>query len=879
MDVQGGRFHLLSGRSDWTSCSHAPPGAVVRPLGFWWDSADPRSNRATLEWSESEGVIRLQSVVPTFVLRGSRAVLRGRPERRGAGAECGGCWYWIGQDCRSIWRRLPGTSTPAVMWWSLDEGVGGPGDVFAECTRPEPLVGCLQGLTVSGASDLVVGVVRPGEEQGGLLVFDLECGGLPETVTWLSTGREGSPGPPVRPLDLAAADDGSVLVLDEDGRRWWRLDRCGRLPAVGIASEVVSDRFVDQTRLGGEPVDPAAQVDADGGGSAHEWRWTAPPFMVPGDSRADAVEAGPGGLALFLGGPLDDAAEPASTVWIVPASGEPTPWPLVVPVADPEQPNDRQTEFGFVATDLCVIDDQVPSCGVKGGGNGCGRAGWRGNHDDHDHKDRKDLPLVFVGGADIDQAIAFRLRSDAKTPSLEPVPRYYSLRGWRGRGIVAHDGDVWADMGPRAASVDDTVDCWLPLESYDACAFAPEGAFVSPTAFSATPGAHPPLLGQPFDGETPGCVWHRVFLDARIPVGTSVTVEARAFDDPDGLDKLPWIIQPSLYLRSGGCELPYYEPWASLEDEVQDDRTGTWELLFQGIVGRYVQLRITLRGSVGQSPKVRSVRAWYPRFSYVTNYLPAIFGATDDDRFLERFLANVEGVETVLEERMERVGMLFDPYATPRESVDWLASWVGLALESAWDEPRRRFLVAHVDDFFRRRGTLGGLRAVLRLYLRCWPGGADGDRAVIDATVVFDPTARSDDPAFLVELFMNRPQRADEILALAGGADPDGDNRAAAERQAADELAHRLLVLVPAALSPEVDGMVERIVDMLRPAHVAFELRRAAGLLRVGDVTIGDGTVVGPSHDYTPMVEGVTVLGGGSLATVDCSPGLDGVLR
>jgi hypothetical protein len=27
------------------------------------------------------------------------------------------------------------------------------------------------------------------------------------------------------------------------------------------------------------------------------------------------------------------------------------------------------------------------------------------------------------------------------------------------------------------------------------------------------------------------------------------------------------------------------------------------------------------------------------------------------------------------------------------------------------------------------------------------------------------------------------------------------------------------------------------------------------------------------------MVEGVTVLGGGSLATVDCSPGLDGVLR
>ncbi len=55
--------------------------------------------------------------------------------------------------------------------------------------------------------------------------------------------------------------------------------------------------------------------------------------------------------------------------------------------------------------------------------------------------------------------------------------------------------------------------------------------------------------------------------------------------------------------------------------------------------GRYLWLRLELRGDGYASPAVRSIRLHFPRRSYL-EYLPAVFAADDDSRwFLERFLS------------------------------------------------------------------------------------------------------------------------------------------------------------------------------------------------------------------------------------------------
>src|SRR5262249_50383286 len=145
-----------------------------------------------------------------------------------------------------------------------------------------------------------------------------------------------------------------------------------------------------------------------------------------------------------------------------------------------------------------------------------------------------------------------------------------------------------------------------------------------------------------------------------------------------------WIAQPLFYLRRDGNELPWLSTRAARRTK-RKNGTGTWELLLQGVRGRYLQLRLRLGGNGTATPRLRALRAWYPRFSYAQRFLPAVYReepvAAD---FVDRFLANFEGINTTIEERIVQVQALFDPRCAPDESLAWLAEWFDVALDPSW---------------------------------------------------------------------------------------------------------------------------------------------------------------------------------------------------
>jgi phage tail-like protein len=282
------------------------------------------------------------------------------------------------------------------------------------------------------------------------------------------------------------------------------------------------------------------------------------------------------------------------------------------------------------------------------------------------------------------QAYTFAASSpDAERLVLSLVPEYLPMRLFGGKGLVASDGEAFYDFA----------DGWVPLVAQRRPRYAHRAVLQTPS----------------FDGREPGCVWHRLMLDACIPAEALVAIRSRAADEERDLGSADWQQEPRPYLRRDGSELPY-APGTSR------DRAGTWELLFQRARGRFLQLELTFQGNGRVTPRVRAMRMYYPRFSYLERYLPGVYREdAESASFLERFLANLEGFYTTTEDRIAAVQVLFDHRSAPRETLDWLAGWFGVALDPAWPEAKRRLFVRHATEFFERRGTTSGLRAAIRL--------------------------------------------------------------------------------------------------------------------------------------------------------------------
>jgi phage tail-like protein len=627
MDANGTRFHLLLGRDDWARCRDGEG----RPLGDRWDGSVPTD----VAYDDERDELTLQPLAFRFPA-GPGAAPLALDARRGAARDRYGNWYWIDTDPTVVLVNSSGSGVTSRFWTVQDPtavhrpGRLGPFQPLAEPASPPPLR--LAGAAVTEDHYLVVGVLQP----PGLLVFDLRAGGPPEQLRW-------PPGVPFTPFDLAARPGGGLFALDRVQRRYWELDR----------------HLLVVSRRPGPAGDPRAPAFGAVVGSASEVTPVArflPPALEdavaldgPGAAAPVAIEAAPDGTVLVLF--RDDPVAAASSVRPYRDGVAVGP---AVPTADP------RAELSVTGHDLALVAEP-----------GRPELPWR----------------LFVVDQRGDQAFEFGLRLDQAGLALRAVERYYPMRLFGGKALVAGGGQVFYDLGDR----------WFPLAEQRLRRFR----------------EHAQVLTEVLDGREPGCVWHRLLLDACLPSGeTTARVWSAAADDPDALAAFPdWTEEPAPYARGDGSEQPFApaDPTGAY---------GTWELEFQRARGRYLRLRLELDGNGRTTPRLRALRAYFPRFSYLERYLPAVY--RDDEpsaSFLDRFLANLEGIATAVEDRIAAAQLLFSPATVPDDALEWLASWFALALDPAWDDRRRRLLLGHAMEFLQWRGTIRGLQMALELTL------------------------------------------------------------------------------------------------------------------------------------------------------------------
>jgi phage tail-like protein len=661
MDANGTRYHLLLGEADWSRCTdgQAPVRAVT--------AAALRSDVVSgLAWNTERAELTLHPRLFQFI-----AAPKDKPPsldtRRGAGRDRYGNWYWIDAGGDKVRVKSQGTGNVSDFWpnpnMCENEETGRRGDFQPYDNRP-PQPSKFRGLAVTLDHFLAVGVLEP----AGLLVFDLHAGGSPRRLVWPEEVE-------FAPFDIAPAPCGGVWILDHDHARYWGLDRNFNVIRLGQHETVMKPGGRDDF----QPQD---------GGSV---RWSEPQAFPQGISLIDssplaahdpiAIEALPDGTVLILDrNPDPQARHQFSLVYryrMQEQLGPPAPTQVMGGLIENEQSDD----FNLVGYDFTFVPEH--------------------QLDD----ESRVLDRLYIVAEKGNQTFAFNLSGTDEQLSMEPLPDYLPMRLFGGKGLVAVGDEAYYDFG----------DNWIPLIEQRRPRYAQEATLLTPLNEEgfANDDADEQEQEQPhaFDGREPDCVWHRLLLDACIPPETEVLVWSRAANNERELALARWQPEPRLYLRGKGSELPYVSRKSSEED-------GTWELLFQNARGRFLQLKLELRGNGRTTPRLRALRAYYPRFSYLDQYLPAVYREDAlSASFLDRFLANMEGLYTSIEDRIAAAQMLFDVRSAPTETLQWLAGWFGVTLDPTWDDARRRLFIKHALLFFQYRGTIRGLQWALRLAL------------------------------------------------------------------------------------------------------------------------------------------------------------------
>lgn len=664
MDTNGTHYHLLLGEEDWGSCQDTEGNAIRAS----WQNRGQSDELTRFGWDSSRSELTLGSQIFLFA-----AATRDQPseidQRRGAARDRYGNWYWIDETQHKVRVRSVG-SQQVADFWPMSESYCPPpaGNIFqSQESQPASIPLALNALAITQDQYLAVGVTGP--EWSGLLIFDLLTGKAPTQLRWPEKGG-------FQPFDMAPRPGGGVWILDKTNKCYWALDRSFSIvaneahpsePQEGVfqpahRSESNQKCYLPQSFL----------LTGSEGGISTSLKDCATPI---------ALEALPDGSVLILDTPDNDAEHYSriSQYYNGKRIGEPISTQVMEGRLE-RVPTDKWTlrahDFAFVPIS--------------------------------DHSNEAIIGRLYMASQNGNQAFAFAVKKPFELDPVNAEDGCLLMRLFGGKGLVAAGDQVYYDIGER----------WVPLVKQTRLRYETEGIFF-----------------HKFDGKQPGCVWHRLLLDACIPLDTQVEIWSRAADTEDDLAAVPWHLE-YLYKRGDGSELPFASNLfrsSAVADEtglLQTDinkasmeGAGTWELLFQQATGRHLQIRVRLSGPKQRTPRLRALRVYYPRFSYLEHYLPAVYRADPESAsFLDRFLANTEGFYTAIEDKIASVRQLFDVNGASPETLDWLASWLGVVLDPGWEEARRRLFIRHATLLFQYRGTLPGLQMALRLALDDAPG-------------------------------------------------------------------------------------------------------------------------------------------------------------
>jgi phage tail-like protein len=335
------------------------------------------------------------------------------------------------------------------------------------------------------------------------------------------------------------------------------------------------------------------------------------------------------------------------------------------------------------------------------------------------------------------------------------------------------------------------------------------------------------FITQALDSKIPNCQWHRVLLNAQVPGGTSIQIDSFTKETIDTDDRDSVVTDPD------------FNQWKFCVKAGDSNP----DCLVQSGTGRYLWLRLTLNSNGLDSPELRSLKAFYPRTSYL-QYLPAVYQEDEDSRqFLERFLSIFQSEFDEFDRRIDRFWELFNPGSTPAKDLQWLAGWLALVINPAWSEAKLRSMIKDAFQAYLQRGTLAGLQQTIRDYVGVEASIVEHFRLrrlpLLSIAGSVEGGVRLWSPDFYKRLQLNSNSQIGSFQLI---------SKPEPEVEALNWGAHQFTVFF--AANPygfdDSELQVTQVVEREKPAHTQHTICPVFPRFRVGvQATIGTDSVVG----------------------------------
>lgn len=329
-------------------------------------------------------------------------------------------------------------------------------------------------------------------------------------------------------------------------------------------------------------------------------------------------------------------------------------------------------------------------------------------------------------------------------------------------------------------------------------------------------------FSHPLDSNIYRCQWHKIILQTdSIPISTSIKF---------------WTYTSEEKLTQVDIQALQPEDWYTGQLNAED-------FLILSPPGRFLWLKIEFVGNGTITPILKQLKIYFPRLSYL-QYLPAVYQADLVSKdFLERFLSIFETVLGSVENKIDRIAEYFDPDGVPdRKFLEWLAAWVDMKFYQGWSLATCRRLLRHAPELYRQRGTVAGLKLILRLAfgveveilehfrLRRWLF-LNSQSSLTGGAVLWG------------NQILNYPQLGENShlgnLTLQGTSEPISDMFSA--------FAHRFSVFIPVTETrSDRETQIRALIAAEKPSHTQYTLHKVEPRFRVGvQSTLGFNTLVG----------------------------------